>query len=182
MYSLRIFVFLAVLFTTVSAIYDFRTSRIPNWLTWSGMTLAVAGHLGLAFATGGIHLAMRAAQTTALGAAVCALVPFLLWLVGWVGGGDVKLIAVVGAFCHAAIGMEAVFLGLCFCVTFVVLKLAWEGHLLRSIFSGVGVMANPILPEARKFEMAPAARQTMRFGPALAAAMMFTALAHGVVG
>jgi len=181
MYSLRIFVLLATLFTAVSAVYDVRTSRIPNWLTALGMLVAVAAHTGLAYATGALPFAMHAIGTTLLGAAVCALVPLLMWCAGLVGGGDVKLIAVVGALCHAAIGMEAVFLGLCLCSMFVVLKLAWEGDLLKSLFSAVRVLANPILPAERKTEMVPSARQPVRFGPALAIGTILTALAHGVV-
>ena len=181
MYSLRAFVFAALFLTWVAAIYDVRTGRIPNWLTTLGMILALGAHAALAFGAGGGAFALHACENTALGAAVCALIPFLLWWGGLAGGGDVKLIAVVGAFCHASIGMESVFCAFALGTAFIVLKLAWEGHLFAMLISGLTSLANMVLPKSRRIAVRAPAMATMKFGPAMAAGMALTTIAHGVL-
>jgi len=157
MYSLHEFLLFAAIICAVSAVYDLRTARIPNWLTASGMIAALLGHCAVAYAAGGTSFALHAAESTLLGAAVCAAVPFLLWCLKLAGGGDVKLIAVVGALCHANIGMESVFFAFASCTAFVVVKHAWNGGLLT----------------------AATARKPVRFGPALAVGTALTVLVHG---
>jgi prepilin peptidase CpaA len=77
---------LAVL-VLAAMVSDLRTMRIPNWLTFGG---AAAG-LALAALAGE---ALTALQGFGLGLAM--LLP--LWLVRVLGAGDVKLMAMVGAF------------------------------------------------------------------------------------
>jgi prepilin peptidase CpaA len=77
---------LAVL-VLVAMVSDLRTFRIPNWLTFGGAAAGLA--LG---ALGGE--ALTALQGLGLGLAM--LLP--LWLAGVLGAGDVKLMAMVGAF------------------------------------------------------------------------------------
>ncbi|HZL68616.1 MAG TPA: prepilin peptidase [Candidatus Limnocylindrales bacterium] len=70
------------------AICDFRSRRIPNWLTGSSVLLGLVLHLVL----GGWH-----SVANALLAGLVAGGAFLLfYLAGGMGGGDVKLIAAVG--------------------------------------------------------------------------------------
>lgn len=69
---------------------DLRTRRIPNWLSLSGclvgllLSALISGSVGAMSAGAGMLLAFAIA------------LPF--WLIGWVGAGDVKLLAAVGAF------------------------------------------------------------------------------------
>jgi prepilin peptidase CpaA len=68
---------------------DMRTQRIPKWITVPGVVLgltagALAGWAGLGAAFAGAVLGM--------------LVGTVLFALGALGGGDVKLLAVVGAF------------------------------------------------------------------------------------
>jgi prepilin peptidase CpaA len=80
---------LAVCLATAAAITDFRTRRIPNWLTGGALALGVllnvwqAGPMGILVALGG----------AALGFAI--LLPF--YLMHTIGAGDVKLLAGLGA-------------------------------------------------------------------------------------
>lgn len=73
----------------VAAITDIRTRRVPNWLTFSGVIVAIAlnaflGELpGLWFALQGLGLAFG--------------VYFMLYLLRAMGAGDVKLMAFLGA-------------------------------------------------------------------------------------
>jgi prepilin peptidase CpaA len=79
---------LALLLIT-AAVIDVRTYRIPNWLTMGGAVLgllinAFGSQIGLLNALGG------------LGLGLVLLLP--LWAVRVLGAGDVKLMAMVGAF------------------------------------------------------------------------------------
>jgi prepilin peptidase CpaA len=77
-----------VLLTAV--ITDLRSSRVPNWLTFPAMGVALAGHAWLRDGDGIIF--SLAGLGTGLG------LFFLLYLAGGIGAGDVKLMAAIGAF------------------------------------------------------------------------------------
>jgi prepilin peptidase CpaA len=74
----------------IAVVTDLRSSRIPNWLTFSAMGFALAGHAWL----GSMHgvLFSLAGLGTGLG------LFFLIYLAGGIGAGDVKLMAAIGAF------------------------------------------------------------------------------------
>lgn len=74
----------------MAVVMDLRSSRIPNWLTFSAMGFALAGHAWLNNMDG--VLFSLAGLGTGLG------VFFLFYLAGGIGAGDVKLMAAVGAF------------------------------------------------------------------------------------
>lgn len=80
---------LALLFTLCAGWLDWRTRRIPNWLTVSG---AVAG-LALNSLVGGWHGAMGALEGA--GVALGLMLPFVL--LRGIGAGDWKLMGAVGA-------------------------------------------------------------------------------------
>ena len=74
----------------LASVWDLRTRRIPNALTFGGSALAVAVHL----ITGGWSGAAWSIGGWAIG---CALfLPF--FLLGGMGAGDVKLMAAIGAW------------------------------------------------------------------------------------
>jgi len=80
----------ALAIASVGAVKDFRGHRIPNWLTYSGLLVALLVRLGLGGWTelrGGL-----------LGMLFAGGIFFLLFLLGGMGGGDVKLMAAVGAW------------------------------------------------------------------------------------
>lgn len=82
----------------IAALTDWRSCRIPNWLTLSTIGLGLG--LGALSGVQGIFVAL-------VGALVCGLAPLLLCLVGAMGGGDFKLLAAVGALLGARLGLEA---------------------------------------------------------------------------
>jgi prepilin peptidase CpaA len=84
---------LAALLAT-AAVIDWRTYRIPNWLTVGGMAL---GLLGNTAADGLMSGLLPALAGLALGVAV--LLP--LYALRLMGAGDVKLMAAAGAFIGA---------------------------------------------------------------------------------
>ena len=73
----------------VSVVTDIRRRTILNWVTGPALALV----LGLFALSGGWPLV----QDCLIGTAICAVPLLLAALPGWVGMGDVKLIAVCGA-------------------------------------------------------------------------------------
>ncbi|WP_321470819.1 prepilin peptidase [uncultured Paludibaculum sp.] len=77
----------------IAAFCDIRSRNIPNWLTVGGVVAGLALHpylagwAGLKFSGGGFGLA------------VLMFIP--LFVLRWLGGGDVKLMAAVGALAGA---------------------------------------------------------------------------------
>lgn len=74
----------------LAAVADLRTRKIPNWLT---VLLIVSGLANAAFATSGLGIGMSIA-----GLFAAAFIPFVLFAIGAMGAGDVKLMAGVGAW------------------------------------------------------------------------------------
>lgn len=84
-----------------AAIYDLRTRRIPNWLSLAGMLLGVAVHSAYTGFSGSLE---------SLGGLGLALViGFLLFAIGWLGAGDAKLLAAVGAIVGLSHTLEFLF-------------------------------------------------------------------------
>jgi len=81
------------LLVLAAAFFDLRSRTIPNWLTLGGI---LAG-----FAVNGLALGPAGLKTAGLGflASLLFLIPFAL---GFLGGGDVKLMAAVGTMAGAA--------------------------------------------------------------------------------
>lgn len=73
-----------------SAASDIRSRNIPNWLTLG----AVAAGLVLNTALSG----WPGLKLSAIGLAAAALIFLPLFIMRWLGGGDVKLMAAIGAF------------------------------------------------------------------------------------
>ena len=110
----------AVLVASMGAISDLHSARIPNWLTYGGLLAALVERfflLGFPGITGGM-----------VGLLAAGIPFFLLFLIGAIGGGDVKLMCCVGAW--AGSGQ----------VVSVVIAAAFAGGLLavlHVIFQGV---------------------------------------------
>lgn len=84
------FAALVGLFTAIAAVLDYRTKKIPNWLTVSAAVLGLAYN---SFAPGGLG-PLAALAGLAIGFALL----LLPWLLGGGGMGDVKLLAALGAW------------------------------------------------------------------------------------
>lgn len=74
----------------LASILDFRVRRIPNWLTVSLFTSGVCAH--------GLREGVLLAGWGVLGAWVGGSLLLIPFMRGWLGGGDVKLMAAVGAW------------------------------------------------------------------------------------
>ncbi len=80
---------LIVLVVVIAAITDIRTRRVPNWLTFSGVIVAIALNAFL-FELAGLWFSLK-------GLGVAFGVYFILYLLRAMGAGDVKLMAFLGA-------------------------------------------------------------------------------------
>jgi len=72
----------------IAAVMDIRIHKIPNWLTYPTMVIALAGHTW----SGGWQGFLFSVQGMALGLAIL-IVPYLI---GGMGAGDAKLLGAVG--------------------------------------------------------------------------------------
>jgi len=79
-----------VLMLIAAAVIDWRTFRIPNWLTIGGMTTGLILNTTLPMQTGLLW------ALAGLASGLVLLLP--LYALGVMGAGDVKLMAAVGAF------------------------------------------------------------------------------------
>jgi len=78
----------SLLCATLSAVYDVRSRRIPNFITLPAMVFGLTLHAAL----GG----WRQLATAAAGGLICGLIFFVFYLAGGMGAGDVKLITAAG--------------------------------------------------------------------------------------
>ncbi len=138
----------------IGVFFDLRERRIPNWLTMpalgAGLILQTiyAGPMGLLLALGG----------AAAGAAFLAL-PFAA---GWVGGGDLKLLAAIGALMGAPFAFWTVLFASAAGGLLTLGWLALTGNLFGSLKYIFTVWR-------RNTDVKPAALATsLSFGPALA--------------
>lgn len=81
---------LAAAVALTAGITDFRYRKIPNWLTYPAIPIAILLHWIIA----GGHAALLSLGGAAIGLGV--LLPFVL--LGGLGGGDWKLVGALGAF------------------------------------------------------------------------------------
>jgi prepilin peptidase CpaA len=161
------FLLVAVVITLIAAIIDFRTGEIPNALTLGPLAIAPLVHAALGYHNGGLSGAGWGFGYAALGAVGCGIAPVLVYVVGGMGGGDVKLLAALGALLWPMLGLEAEFYAFLGAALFAPAKMAYEGKLLRTLGNTLALAVNPFLPKAKRREIAPEMMTSLRFGPAI---------------
>lgn len=171
-----------VVFSLLVAVVDVRTGHIPNGLLLVGLVAGVALH-----ATA--YLVLRAGQplgptllasllSVLTGGALCGAVPLLLFRLNALGGGDVKLLTVVGASMGPFVGMETELYSFVLLALFAPARLAYQGQLLRSLGSSAALIVNPFLPKARRREVPRELLTALPFGPAVFAAALLVTCLH----
>lgn len=93
---------LLLLLTTIVAVTDLVTHRIPNRITYPGILVALAVN-GFAQGWDG----PRGLEDSLKGFALCGGLMVVSYVLFHVGGGDVKLLAMIGAFLGVEQGVEA---------------------------------------------------------------------------
>jgi prepilin peptidase CpaA len=118
-------ILLAVLLA--AAMTDLKSFKIPNWLTMSAMAIGLLGHTfvdgisGLLFSLKGLGLGLTLFM--------------VLYVMGGIGAGDVKLLAAVGSFVGAegvlSAGLIAMLLGGLYAIAIMVSHWGMRGSLTQ---------------------------------------------------
>ena len=128
--------------TLVAADKDFKARKIPNALTFTGVLLGLAAHC----LSGGVHGLTQAG----LGALVAGAILLPGWLMGWMGAGDVKLMAAVGAWLAWPVSLTATLLSLVAGGVFAVLVAVRHKSLGRSLRGAAHMGAWAVAMPGRK--------------------------------
>jgi len=166
---LHFFLIAAVVVSGVAALYDCRTGHIPNWLTvGAGLAALVGQLLFAAFAeSGGGPAALRALGLAVAGAVLCGVGPAILFRLGAMGGGDVKLFAAIGALCLPTRGLAAETYAFLIALLMAPIWLAYRGMLLQTLKRSFALLANPLRPRNRRQAAEPTLFTWFRLGPAI---------------
>ena len=169
-------------FAGVAAALDVRTGLIPNTLTLGGLgvglVLHVAVHLVDLASNGVVSAALAGVLNAFLGVVTCGLAPYLLFRVDAIGGGDVKLLAAVGAFVGPMLGLEIELSAFIAMALFSPVRLAYEGKLLGVLSNTLVLIANPFLPKQRRREVPRELMTAFKFAPAVFVANAAVVAAH----
>jgi prepilin peptidase CpaA len=161
---------LALGVATTAALCDWRRGEIPNWLTLPPLVGAPLAY-GFAF---GIEYALHSFAAAFLS----ALVPYLLFRRGAMGGGDVKVFGALGAITgfDLLVGIEIELGALVVAMVVACGALAWKGALLRTLGNALTQALNPVLPVRWRQKPCIALSAPVRMGGAiLVATGIFTA-------
>jgi prepilin peptidase CpaA len=164
---------LALVFTAVAAGFDLRTGQIPNLVTFGAIVIGGALHVAMLCFQQPASQPLDASQLAfavthvAFGMLACGLVPYLLFVRGGMGGGDVKLLAGVGAALGPVPGLEVELYAFAAMALFACVRLAYEGRLLQVLGQSAALLCNPVLPSARRRAVSPALLCWLKFGPAV---------------
>lgn len=93
-----------LLLTVVATYTDLRWHKIYNWTTYPGILLGIVLNAGLAVNSG--RAVWEGLQHSLSGFFLCGFILLVCFVLFQVGGGDVKLLAMVGAFLGPARGIE----------------------------------------------------------------------------
>jgi prepilin peptidase CpaA len=157
-------------FVSVAAAWDWRTGLIPNWLSLGGLgvgfVLHVVVHVIDLSSSGAASAVLAGAFNAIAGVVLCGLAPYLLFRIDAMGGGDVKLLAAVGAFVGPTMGLSVELSAFISMAVFSPVRLAYEGKLLSVLGNTMVLIANPFLPKQRRREVPRELMTAFKFGPA----------------
>jgi len=160
-----------LVFVSVAAAWDLRTGLIPNWLSLGGLGIGFVLHVGVhivdLWSSGTLSAVLAGVFNATLGAVLCGLPPYLLFRVDAMGGGDVKLLAAIGAFVGPTLGLSVELSAFIAMAVFSPVRLAYEGKLLATLGNTLVLVANPFLPKRRRREVPRELMTAFKFGPAV---------------
>jgi prepilin peptidase CpaA len=149
------------------AVTDLWKGKIYNAVTYPAMAIGVVlavvqhGAPGIFYALGGFAVGFFPA--------------FVLFALGGMGGGDVKLLGAIGAIAGAVAATETLILAFVFGGLFALGKLAWHGRLFATLWRTLRTIAGYLVPGLGRAEAAPGeGRLEVRFGVAICVALVAT--------
>jgi prepilin peptidase CpaA len=173
------FLVAAAIISAIAAATDLRSGEIPNWLTLGTLLVAPIAHITFGVINHlGVTDALKEGGGSLLGAIACSIVPAVLYRQDAIGGGDVKLLAGIGALLQPRLGLEAEMYSFFAAGLIAPAFLAYEGKLFRTIKNTVLLAVNPLLPKKKRRPVEPALLTWFRFGPAILIGTGVTAYLH----
>lgn len=169
----------ALLIVAIAAFTDARKELIPNWLTLPIVVAAPIFWLFVDMPWGGVR--------SLIGLALCGGILYVLFRMNACAGGDVKLFGAIGAlvggdYGGSGLGMEALLFTLITASLYSLVRLAWEGKLLRTLANAFFLPLNPFLPKAWRREIAPELMSKVRLGvPALVGTFIAVVLRYPAI-
>lgn len=159
--------------TAIAGWIDLRTGKIPNEVVVGGFVVGIAMHLW-------VHAAQAHPESFSdwgyplfnigLGIIACGVVPFCLFWSGAMGGGDTKLLAVIGATLGPIVGLQIEFYAFIALALFAPIKMAYEGRILQLLGNMAVMAANPFRAKENRRAVPRELMTKLRFGPAVFAA------------
>lgn len=144
---------LALSLAILAGVTDARSGKIPNWLTFGGLAVALA----LSTRGGSQGAALSLAGLVFVGMVPCAL--FFFTRGAAIGGGDVKLWGALGACLGPDLGLSALLWSLTILLLFALFRAAAQGNLFRLLSSTARLAVG---------RGEPSGFTSLRFGPAIA--------------
>lgn len=148
------------------AVTDLWKGKIYNAITYPAMAIGVVlsvwqhGVSGIWIALGGF--------------AVGFLPALILFQLGGMGGGDVKLLGAIGAIAGAIAATETLILAFLVGGLLSIGKLVWHGQLFSSLWRTVRVIVGTLWPGLAPAKEPNEERRTIRFGFAICVALVAT--------
>jgi prepilin peptidase CpaA len=169
----------AMAVAAVAAWFDWRRGEIPNWLTYGALVLGPFLHAGrMLSARQPMEVALIEGGYSIAGAFVCSIVPLILYKQGAIGGGDLKLLAAIGALLQTMNGVEAQLYGFFAAALIAPARLAYEGKLLSTLKNAFTILANMFRPKTRQEPVAESTLSWFRLGPPLLFGVLLTVYLH----
>lgn len=153
-----------IVLSVVCTITDLWKGKIFNAVTYSAMILGL-----------GVQLAQHGWSGLALGAggfAVGFFPAFLLFALGGLGGGDVKLLGAVGILAGPVPTTEVMIVAFLFGGLFALVKLAWQGVLFATLWRTLRWLFGMAVPGVTRPSLEAEKRVEIRFGLAICLAVL----------
>jgi prepilin peptidase CpaA len=161
------FLLAAGIVALVAAITDWRTGHIPNVVTLAPLAAAPRAHFEHGAIEAGLVPGLYEMGRSLLGAFVCGLVPFAMFVLGGMGGGDVKLFAAIGALVLPLTGLEAETYAFISALFVAPARLAYDGVLLRTLGNVAVMVTNPFRPQKTRRQVPEELKAWFRLGPCI---------------
>ncbi len=178
MYGEQYFLLAAVLVTGLAAWFDWRTGHLPNRLTLGTLAAAPLLHAAIGLSKAGWTGCWQGAAFSLAGAIACLIVPAVLYFMGGIYGGDVKLLGALGALLLPMVGMEAELYSFLVAALYAPARLAWEGKLFHTLGNSALLVRNWFVPKAKRREVPQEMMAELRFAPSIFVATCVTVLLH----
>ncbi len=163
------FLIAAVLVAGVSAVLDWRTGLIPNWITLPALLGGPLAHVIYGLRVQGLAAndALQEGGVSLGGAILCSFAPLILYRQNAIGGGDIKLLAALGAIGQVTIGIEMELYAFLAAAIIAPARLAYDGKLLKTLKNTGLLFRNTVMPKDKRTPIDAEAMSWFRFGPAI---------------